>query len=315
MIFINNFKNPKHKIIILFICSLLMLSKHSLAQDNSISVDTLNQNSIKLYKAFGLTSAYYAGSLFILGKTWYSDRERVPFHFYNDNKGYLQVDKFGHAFGAYVYSYIGFNYLINSGHSRKDALLYGATLGLILQTPIEIMDGLYEGYGFSWGDMAANTIGSAIVFGQELLFKEQIITYKFSYWQSIYSPKANGYLGGNSFDRILSDYNGHTYWLSCPINKIIPNRITPDWLNIAIGYGANGMYGEFENITEYNGVSIPETIRYRQYLLSLDIDWTRIQTNSKFLKIVLKGMTFIKLPFPTLEYNSKGEIKGYWIYY
>lgn len=307
--------NPKYKTILFFICISLMLSKYSVAQDNDLSIDTLTQSKMKVYKALGVTSTYYAASLFVLSKTWYSDRERVSFHFYNDNKGYLQVDKFGHTFGAYVYSYLGFHYLLNSGYSRKDALYYGATLGLILQTPIEIMDGLYEGYGFSWGDMAANTIGSTIVFGQELLFKEQIIKYKFSYWESIYSSNANGYLGENSFDRIFNDYNGHTYWLLCPINRILPNKITPDWLNIAVGYGANGMYGEFENITEYNGVAIPEAIRYRQYLLSLDIDWTKIKTNSKFLKIVLKGMTFIKMPFPTLEYNSKGEIKGYWIYY
>jgi len=303
----------KHNSIILFVCFFLVLSKYSVAQESGKSLDTLNRTNV--YKALGLTSAYYAGSLFILGKTWYSDKERVPFHFYNDNKGYLQVDKLGHTFGAYVYSYIGFHYLLNSGYNRKDALLFGATLGLILQAPIEIMDGIHEGYGFSWGDMAANTMGSAIVLGQELLFKEQLFKYKFSYWESVYSRKANGYLGTNSFTRIFDDYNGHTYWLSCPINKILPNKITPDWLNISFGYGANGMYGEFENITEYNGAVIPETTRYRQYLLSLDVDWTKIKTNSRFLKIVLKGMTFVKFPFPALEYNSKGKLKVYGVYY
>ena len=75
------------------------------------------------------------------------------------------------------------------------------------------------------------------------------------------------------------------------------------------------MYGEFENISSFNGVTIPATERYRQYLLSLDVDWTKIKTKSKLLKLVFKGMTFIKLPFPTLEYNSKGQFKGYWIYY
>ncbi|MCF8296375.1 MAG: YfiM family protein [Saprospiraceae bacterium] len=314
--FVRSLRKPKAQTIILFMCLLLLLSKYSLAQqDNYVSIDTLNQNKIKVSKALAYRSAYYVGSLYFLSKTWYRGRERVSFHFYNDNKGYLQVDKFGHTYGAYVYSYNSFNYLLNAGHSRKDALIYGATLGLILQTPIEIMDGLYEGYGFSWGDMAANTFGSAIVFGQELIFKEQVIKYKFSYWESIYSRKANGYLGTNSLNRIFNDYNGHTYWFSISANKIIPNKITPDWLDISLGYGANGMYGEFENIIEYDGVYIPQTIRYRQYLLSLDIDWTRIKTNSKFLRIVLKGMTFIKLPFPALEYNSKRKIKGYWMYY
>lgn len=291
------------------------MTTNSLAQINSASADTLNNKQTNVIKALGITSAYYATSLFVLSKTWYKDRDRVPFHFYNDNRAYLQVDKFGHAFGAYVYSYIGLNFLLNSGFTRKDALLYGATLGFILQMPIEIMDGIYEGYGFSWGDLTANTMGSVMVLGQELLFQEQLIKYKFSYWESTYSRKANGYLGKNSFDRIFNDYNGHTYWLSFPVNKMFPNKITPDWLNFAVGYGANGMYGEFSNISEYNGVVIPPATRYRQYLLSLDIDWTKIKTESKFLNLLLKGLTFVKVPFPAVEYNSKGKFKAYYIYF
>jgi hypothetical protein len=177
------------------------------------------------------------------------------------------------------------------------------------------MDGIHEGYGFSWGDMAANTLGSAIVFTQEVFFGEQVIKYKFSYSESDYSAKANGYLGTTRLNRLLKDYNGHTYWLSFPVNKVLTGSIIPSWLNIALGYGADGMYGEFENITHYNGVDIPETRRYRQYLLSLDIDWTRIQTDSGIIKIFLRALTFIKLPFPAVEYNSKGNLIGYWLYY
>ncbi len=297
------------------LCVLWIQPLYSNSIKADLSADSTKQNNQHFYKAMGYTSAYYTGSLFILSKTWYNDKDRVSFHFYNDNRGYLQVDKCGHTFGAYVYSYLGYHYLVHSGASKKDALLYGATLGLILQTPIEIMDGSYEGYGFSWGDMAANTLGSVLVFGQELLFKEQLLKYKFSYWESSYSQNANGYLGTTTFDRILNDYNGHTYWLSFPVCKVVNVNNIPKWLNIAVGYGANGMYGEFENINEYNGVAIPETTRYRQYLLSLDVDWTKIQTNSKILNFILKSMTFIKLPFPAFEYNSKGEFKGYWLYY
>ena len=301
--------------IIFSACILLLQSKSLKAQDNPLSHDTLGEIKTNVYKALGLTSVYYTGSLFILGKTWYKDRKRVPFHFYNDNKGYLQVDKLGHTFGAYTYSYLGFHGLLKLGATRKEALIFGSTLGFVLQLPIEIMDGIHEGYGFSWGDIVANTMGSVLVFGQEMIFKEQVVKYKFSYWESVYSRNANGYLGTNSFNRIFNDYNGHTYWLSRPIKRFLSNKLTPDWLNIAVGYGANGMYGEFSNISEYNGVAIPPAIRYRQYLLFLDIDWTRIKTNSKFLKILLRGMTFVKLPFPTLEYNTKGELKGYYFYY
>ncbi len=255
--------------------------------------------------------------VFILGVPlpWYKDRALCPLHFDNDNGGYLQVDKFGHAFGAYFESYVGYYSLLNAGVSKKQALIYGGPLGFILQAPIEIMDGIHEGCGFSWGDLTANAIGSGIYIAQELLFDEQIVKYKFSFWESEYSDKANGYLGTSTLQHILQDYNGHNYWFSAPINKIVPNKFLPDWLCISAGYGANGMYGEYGNISEYKGVQIPETTRYRQYLLSLDIDWTKIKTRSKFLKVLFQGMTFIKLPFPALEYNSLGKFKGYWMYY
>ena len=177
------------------------------------------------------------------------------------------------------------------------------------------MDGIHEGWGFSWGDMAANAFGSGLVIGQELIWNEQLIKYKFSYWESSYSKRANGSLGKTTLDRLLKDYNGHTYWFSIPINKIIQQKGLPTWLNFAVGYGANGMFGEYKNISTYNGVEIAPATRYRQYLLSLDVDWTKIKTHSKFLKTILTGMTFIKLPFPAFEISSEGHLKGYLLYY
>ena len=115
------------------------------------------------------------------------------------------------------------------------------------------MDGIHEGWGFSWGDMAANVFGSGLVIGQELIWNEQLIKYKFSYWESSYSKRANGYLGKTTLDRLLKDYNGHIYWFSIPINKIIQQNGIPSWLNFAVGYGANGMFGEYENISTYKG--------------------------------------------------------------
>jgi len=299
----------------MLLCTLMPMANQANNPLDGIRPDTIDSNNKNLYKAAVFTSAYYAGSLFVLGKTWYKGRDRVPFHFYNDNRAYLQVDKLGHTFGAYVYSYIGYHFLLNSGLSWKEALIYGGTMGLVLQIPVEIMDGIYEGYGFSWGDMIANSAGSALVIGQELVFREQLIKYKFSFWESPYAAKAHGYLGCTTLDRIFNDYNGHTYWLSAPVELLTSKKKIPNWLNIAVGYSANGMYGEFENITNYNGFVIPETRRYRQYLISLDVDWSRIETNSGFLNAVLKGLTFVKLPFPAIEFNSKNQFKGYWLYF
>ena len=63
------------------------------------SNDSIQPKNHTLLKAGAIATGYYAASMIVLGQTWYKDKERVPFHFYNDNRGYLQVDKFGHMFG------------------------------------------------------------------------------------------------------------------------------------------------------------------------------------------------------------------------
>lgn len=285
-----------------------------LAADSAM-VDSVVTDSGGLWMVIGAEAAYYGLSMVVLNNTWYKGRKKVPLHFYDDSRAYLQVDKFGHAFGAYVQSYCGYHLLRQAGISEGNAIAFGGTLGLVMQAPIEIMDGLHEGWGFSWGDMIANASGSALVIGQQLAFGEQIAIGKFSYRESEYARQSNGYLGHNSLDRVLKDYNAHTYWLSIPIARFLPGRGLPPWLCISAGYGADGMYGEYENIREHNGVAIPETSRFRQYLLSLDIDWRRIDTGSPVLDAILTALTFVKLPFPALEVTSQGRVKGYALYY
>lgn len=285
------------------------LNRHSFATDTT----TLNKRRLT-WTIIG-ESAFYAAGLSYLSFIWYSDVDRVPFNFYNDNAGYLQIDKFGHAYGAYLESYIGYHALRAAGVKKTPALWFGGTLGLVLQTPIEIFDGLYEGWGFSWGDMAANTTGAVLLMGQEALFDEQILRYKFSFFRSPYADTAGGYLGDNFLESFFYDYNGHSYWLSMNANRILPGSPLPDWVNIAVGYSANGMYGEFENRSRWGSTIIPETSRDRQFLLSMDVDWSKIPTNSKFLKAVFEGLNFVKIPFPALEVNSQGQFRGYWLYF
>jgi hypothetical protein len=295
---------------------ILLLSRFGFAQTDSTQQNVTPAFHKGRFAAVVATeAALYAGTMSYLNFIWYKDTKRVAFEFYADGKGYLQVDKFGHAYGSYLESYIGYRAMRWSGASKKKALLYGGTLGFFLQSPIEIVDGFYEGWGFSWTDMAANAVGSSFVIGQELLFDEQIMKYKFSFRRSPYSKQANGYLGTTFAGQILQDYNAHTYWFSIGLNRIIRSERIPAWLNVAVGYGANGMFGEFENIKKWGNVVIPPTQRYRQFLFSLDIDWTKIKTKNRFLNQVFQSMFMIKLPFPALEINTKNGFRVYGIYY
>lgn len=300
------------KALTLFVLMLAATCQQLSAMDRDTYPDTVN--NARLLAVVGTEAALYGGSMAYLQYVWYTDHQRVPFHFYNDSKGYLQIDKAGHTYGSYLESYIGYHALRHAGVGKNKSLLLGGTLGILLQSTIEIWDGLYEGWGFSWRDMAANAFGSAFVIGQELQWDEQKVKYKFSFAPSPYAAQANGYLG-RGFNELFNDYNGHTYWFSTGIHQLLPKWNIPQWLNIAAGYSANGMYGEYENIKHYRGVDIPPTQRYRQYLLSLDVDWTKIPTRSRVLKKIFNAIFMVKLPFPTIEINGLGKVKGYWIYY
>ncbi|WP_338760705.1 DUF2279 domain-containing protein [Bernardetia sp. ABR2-2B] len=260
-------------------------------------------------------SAFYIAGNSYLQFVWYKDHKPVPFHFYNDNKGWLQLDKVGHFYAAYHESKVGYNSLKWADVSDKKAFWYGGFLGLILQTPIEIFDGLYEGYGFSVGDMIANASGSGLFMTQQHFFKEQIILPKFSYSPSPYAKYRPWVLGESHTNRFFQDYNGHTYWFSTNLKRIFKNKNIPSWLNIAFGYSGNGMLAEFENPEFSRGIEMPKLERHRQFLLSLDVDMTKIKTKSKFLKGLLGTINLLKIPAPALEYNKEKGFVVHGIYF
>jgi len=280
---------------------------------NNPSEDTLNTH--RLRKVLISQSAFYLAGISFLQFIWYKDHEPAPFHFYNDNKGWLQLDKAGHAFSTYYESYKVYKALRWAGLSDNKSIIYGGLTGMLIQAPIEIFDGYYEGYGFSKGDIVANTSGAILFMGQQWILHEQIIKMKFSYSPSPYAKHRPRMLGENHIQRFFMDYNGHTYWLSLNLNSATRIDNIPSWLNLAFGYSGNGMLGEFENPTWYRGEPFPYFERYRQYLFSLDIDLTKVKTSSRFLRSVFDAMNLVKIPLPTLEYNRLDGYKLHAVYF
>ena len=299
------------------ICTLLpMMACYSqVPSKSSLSNYPDSLNKRKMAAIIASEAVFYGAGMSYLHFIWYKDHQRVPFHLYNDSKGYLQIDKCGHAFDAYIESYLSYDWLRRSGVSRRRALIIGGLSGAALQFPIEVFDGIYEGWGFSVSDVAANTAGSAVVVANELLFRKQLIKYKFSFRQSSYAKLGNGYLGETPLESLFYDYNGHTYWLSMSINGIVFKEKIPGWICLSLGYSANGMYGEFKNLSFYRGEPLPSVIRHRQFLLSLDIDPSSINTKSKALNIVLDHLFWIKIPMPSLEWNPVDGFRAHAIYW
>lgn len=265
----------------------------------------------------GVIGGLYVTSMTGLYFAWYADYPQSGFHFFNDNAEWLQMDKMGHAATAYSVGMIGYEAFRAAGLDETRSTWIGGSLGFAFLTTVEVFDGFSEGWGFSWGDMAANAAGAGFFIGQQLLWHEQRIALKYSFHTTKYANYRPDLLGKNFIEQTIKDYNGITIWASCNIKSLFLKEESrfPAWLNVAVGYGADGMTGAFDNATEHHGQPIPPFDRERRFLLSLDIDLTRIPAHNKLLKYTLKALSFIKIPMPAIEYSTGGEWTGYWLYF
>ena len=186
-------------------------------------------------------------------------------------------------------------------------------LGFAFLTAVEVLDGYSSEWGASSGDIIANASGTALYVSQELMWNEQRITPKFSFHTTKYASDTTGSFGKFLSEQILKDYNGQTYWLSVNLHSFAKGSKIPKWLNLALGYGAEGMItGNNENTTPFLA-SNPH--RFRQFYLSLDVDLTKIKTNSHFLKTVFSVFNTVKIPAPTIEFVHFNEVKYHFIYF
>jgi uncharacterized protein YfiM (DUF2279 family) len=270
----------------------------------------------------GLHVGLYTGTLLLLNEAWYKDYPRSKFHTFNDWDEWLQVDKVGHTWSAYQLSrasYAGWRW---TGMPEKKAVWLGGISGFGFQTVVEILDGFSEEWGWSWGDFGANLLGSSLFVGQHLAWEEERISFKFSFHKMTYddpqlNERSDELYGSSLPERMLKDYNGQTYWLSANLKSFFKQSKLPPWLNVAVGYGATGMFGGTNNIwtDPETGAIVDRTDiqRRRQWYLAPDIDFTRIKTNSKWMRSLFYCLNAIKLPAPTLMFsNGKMTVHGFY---
>lgn len=250
---------------------------------------------------------FYAASMIGLNELWYKDYPRSSFHLFNDDKEWQQMDKLGHMLTAYTISRLTAAMYQWSGIKQLPASVYGTSLGMAFQTNIEIFDGFSSAWGFSLGDMMANTAGASLFLSQETGWGQQRIGLKISFHPTEYAQYRPEELGYSTLQQNIKDYNGQTYWVSVAIASFLPKGYKiPGWACVDFGYGAEGMVGAITNpvVCDTNGNEVSFE-RYRKFFCSLDVDLTKIPTNSGALKAFFGAVSFIKIPMPTLEYSRR----------
>lgn len=290
-----------------------MPEKPAYSNPNAIYWPDTTLNKKRVRTMCGITFGGYAVAYAGMGVVWYSGIERAPFHFFNDLHEWHLLDKGGHFLGGYQGGRGMIQLFKWSGMDRKKSAIYGGLTGFMALLPVEFFDGMAVKWGASIPDAIADFAGGAVATTNELLWSEQRVQVKVSYHPTPYADLRPD-LFGDSYTKYLKDYNGHTVWLSTRVHSFLPEGKFKDkyprWLNVAVGYGADGLLGGYDN-------GLTPEIRDRefsQYYLAFDIDLSNIKTKSAFLDFLLSTVNFIHLPSPTLEYNGKRGFIFHWLY-
>jgi uncharacterized protein YfiM (DUF2279 family) len=270
------------------------------------------EREAKRKKALNYTySGVYLASTIGFYQLWYKNYERSSFHYFNDGNQWLQMDKAGHTFSSFTltkYSAETFNW---AGYSQRNSTLYASAFSFTFLTTIELMDAHSKKWGFSWGDVIANSSGISLFLLQDLLLQKQAVLLKYSYQPSKYRELRPNVLGDNELQAMFKDYNAQTYWASININELIP-QVKPKWVNLAFGYSGKGMVNASGAYLRSDGTLIQP---HRQYFLSLDVHLEKIETNKKWLKTALGILNCVKVPFPTVELSTKQQPEFHWMYF
>lgn len=319
--------------------AIMVLCVNGLSQDSTLQkvhfFENVRQYDKKRFNyAFGFASTAYVGFSIGFYNAWYANYPQSKFHTFNDYGEWNQMDKAGHIFSGYFQSLFCYNGARWAGLSENKSITTGIAAGTLFQTTIEVMDGFSKEWGFSVPDVAANVIGLSTFYVQQKSWGEQRITLKESSWPKNYPNiiinsqngidytteylRAKDLYGASWGERALKDYNVQTYWASINVKSFFPQSNWPAWANIAVGYGAENLFGGFNNVwVSKNNISYDYSAkkRYRQFYLALDYDLRKIKTKHHFLKALLNTLNIYKFPAPAIEYSRQEGFKFHLILY
>jgi hypothetical protein len=262
---------------------------------------------LRLSSMLGVIAAVNMVAYTYQRNVWYTE-ETTVFHsleFMNDWNKYQQMDKFGHFTDAYFTSDLTGKIYRWSGVSGNSSVWFGALTGWLWMLEIEVSDAFMAEWGFSWGDMLANTAGSAFYILQQFHYDALGgIQPKFS-WHKSEAWKEMRY--NKDPQALIEDYEGLTFWLTVNPHHYFPDswkKNYSDWLaplGLAFGVSAKNI-----GIYPWGG--------YKEYFVGLDVDLRKLPIwgNSNLAKFITSEVNIIRMPLPTIRFSSQGVWFGFY---
>jgi hypothetical protein len=251
----------------------------------ALTVGTLASVNIYAYKKFQNIWWNYPKSPFHLYRGW--RQTEGWYDFGPDDSLWFHMDKFGHFYSTRLLSLFLSDTAQWIGFEKNAAQWIGAVASWLFYLQIEIFDGQFEQWGFSLGDLAANTAGAFM----PIISARSPFLQKFTLKMS-YAPREI-----QLQQHMVEDYAGMTYWLTSNPQDFLSvlDPLWPDFLNLAFGYSiTQKAHGDIE------------------LYFSLDYDLTKIKARSSFWNRVLYYANFIHLPAPTIKFKPTTH---YYLFY
>ncbi|MBT3344656.1 MAG: DUF2279 domain-containing protein [Gemmatimonadetes bacterium] len=276
------------------------------ADDEGARNATLRPRRLIALGVFGAT-AHYVGYQYF-ERAWYQGKRRGSIRWLQDWSGetYVHVDKGGHFMsGLFMSRSIGqaFEW---TGFTPRQAAALGALTSWGLLFEVEMRDAYFDQWGFSIPDFVANTAGVSVPLLHTYIPATRAIGFKFGWFPSRLYRDYDARLAANlpRTRYAIDDYEGMTFWMTFAIDSALRGevqRMWPDWLGIAVGYGATGMHGS----------NVKSRGREREYLdrpdarpeiiISLDADARYLPGNGEIWSLFKEQLNWLHLPAPAVR--------------
>lgn len=248
----------------------------------------------------GVATSFVAGNAYLwhyFKKAWWSGEKAPHLFFHADwDQDFRDQDKFGHMFGGYHLTRVGHDALKYACVSERKAMLISAAYAEFFQLQIEIFDGHYKKYGFSYADVLANTSGMVFAVAQEKHPWLRAIKPTMSYHETAALRNRANY---TTELRPSLDYSGQTYWFSTDVNALLPDdkkKFWPAAIRLSVGH----------SITDWvSPVTGVDQRAQRKLLISLDLDPEKLPGDNHLWKQIKHQMAYYHLPAPALQLTPK----------
>jgi hypothetical protein len=185
--------------------------------------------------AIGATYATGEGLLIALkhGDWWTTPTD--GFHVVWDPSANREQDRLLHAEIAYQTAQVGAAVFRWACVASPGADWLGAALGVALELPKEIGDGLHQDKGFSGPDMLGAVLGALLPAAHATWAPARLVSLKVNYWPSAEFRNRDG----RPQPQLESDYAGQRYFLAISPGALGNTSPWPRWLGVALGHSVS----------------------------------------------------------------------------